>query len=107
MSKAWLVLVFATTASVSAMNMPSPPQPPTIATWFTDTARESALLRGSRRVASHMPNALTQRIISEDSPAFAPTFEDQSVVKVDQRRAKKWRELFEGLKNLQDEIQQL
>jgi hypothetical protein len=106
-TKAVIVLVFATAAGVSSTNMPAPPPGLEIVNWVVDTQRDSILLRGTTRVAAHMPMQLAQRVVSEQSPLFHPTFEDHPVVKVDKTRAQHWHQLFEGLRNLESELSQL
>jgi hypothetical protein len=106
-SKVALVLMFATAAGVSSTNMPAPPPAPEIVDWLAETQRSSIVLRGTTRVAARMPMSLAQRVVSEDSPIFTPTFENRTALKVDQSRAAKWRQLFDGLHTLEAEISQL
>jgi hypothetical protein len=87
--------------------MPNAPDRPAIAGWVCESSYGSKLLRCSKTLASKMPMALAQRVVSEQAPMFKPTFQDQSVLTVDAYKARKWRELFEGLHDLESQLSQL
>lgn len=106
-AKAVTVLVFAAAAGASSITLPTPPEGSAIVGWMCETTHGSVFLRSARGVAAHMPIALAQRVVSEESPIFKPTFGDQAVLKVNALRARKWHELFNGLRAGDDDISQL
>jgi hypothetical protein len=72
-SKAAIVILFATAASVTAgrvsdLEAPGPP----LVTWLGDSRHESVLLHKSARLAAQMPAALANKVISHDTPTYEP-----------------------------------
>lgn len=105
--KTLVLMVFATAATVSSAFLPDPPQGQLVAMWLSDSAHESSLLRGSRKVAARMPASLAKHVLSHAQPIYEPKFEPINTVHINTTSKEDWKGIFESLRQLEVEISNL
>jgi hypothetical protein len=72
-----------------------------VSAWVIDTTADSSLLHHFRQLAFRIPDQMVQSIISLEGPTIQPAFTSASVPEDEQH--KRFRQLFENLRTLEQE----
>jgi hypothetical protein len=101
--KAAAVLCFAMLASIAVMEFPAPPDYPLIALWISESGDESNAVRTLQQMACGLPPAVVKAVVSQRPPDVQVTYTDWSAMPTDPARARRFRDLFEAMKQLERE----